>query len=152
LNESWGRGELQLLRQGDTLARVIEANTGVTNLQSDVFVFKASISGTVSAGPGGGWYRGHSAPGLAGVTVQLQDDSGHVIATTVTDARGRYRFDSTSGVDQTGYYTVRLVLPSGRTQTSANPSAVLISRGGVAVSGVDFQLAPTGLGAVPPGH
>ena len=32
-----------------SLAKVIERNTGVTNLQTNVFYFKSSISGTVSA-------------------------------------------------------------------------------------------------------
>jgi hypothetical protein len=36
LNEQWSPEELKLLQQGDTLAKVIEANTGVTNLQGDV--------------------------------------------------------------------------------------------------------------------
>ena len=47
LNESFNPDELNILQQGDTLAKVIEANTNITNLQSDVFLFKASISGTV---------------------------------------------------------------------------------------------------------
>jgi hypothetical protein len=151
LNESWSRDELQLLRQGDSLSKVIQANTDITNLQSNVFIFKSSIGGTVYAGAVGGGYRDRFAPGLPGVTVQLEDADGNVIATTVTDARGRYRFDSANGVARTGDYTVRLVLPTGLTQASANPSPVLISRGGVAVSGVDFQLAPTGPGGGPPG-
>jgi hypothetical protein len=35
---------------------------------------------------------------------------------------------------------VRLVVPSGDTQTSPNPSPILISRGDVNVSGVNFVL------------
>ncbi len=45
-------------RAGHTLAKVIEHNTGITNLQSNVFFFKVSITGTVFDGvpttqPGG---------------------------------------------------------------------------------------------------
>lgn len=69
LNESWNADEMNLFQQGNTLAKIIEANTNITNLQSDVFKFTASISGSVqtSGGPGGH----HSSNGVAGVTVQL---------------------------------------------------------------------------------
>ena len=58
LNEQFSPSEEAILRQGNTLAKVIEANTGITNLPSDVFVFNASISGMVSLATGG------SHPGL----------------------------------------------------------------------------------------
>ena len=151
LNESWSPDELNILQQGNTLAKVIEANTGITNLQSDVFFFKASISGTVVSDHGGIGHpdssfagNGHqdfSAPGLANVTVQLEDNSGDVLATTVTDSRGDYGFNQLNGLSGTGKYTVRIVVPSGHTQTSANPSMILISRGDIDVSGVNFVVA-----------
>jgi peroxidase len=141
LNESWNADELNILRQADTLGKVIEANTGVTNLQNDVFLFQASISGTVFAGGGGSGHRDSAAKGLAGVTVQLQDTGGNVLATTVTDRQGHYRFDQFSGLSATGQYVVRLVLPDGYTQDSANPSTILISRGGLNVTGINFHLA-----------
>ena len=112
-----------------------------TNLQGNVFFFKASISGTVSSGSSGTGHRGSLARGLPGVTVQLQDDSGTVLATTVTDARGHYRFDNFNGIEGTGNYNVRLVVPSGLRQTSASPATILISRGDVNVSGVNFRVA-----------
>jgi hypothetical protein len=142
LNESFNQDELNILHQADTLGKVIEANTNITNLQSDVFIFKASISGTVFAGSGTA--GGHSViqRGMAGVAVQLEDDSGKVLATTVTDSRGQYRFDNFSVLSSTGNYMVRLVVPSGSTQTSANPATILISRGDISVSGVNFNLAP----------
>jgi hypothetical protein len=64
------------------------ANTGVTNLQSDVFIFQASISGAVRDGSG---------QGVAGITVQLLDTNGDVLATIVTDSQGRYTFNQQSG-------------------------------------------------------
>src|SRR5262249_39586515 len=48
LNESFTSGELKIMQQGNTLAKVIEANTNITNLQSDVFLFKTSIGGSVT--------------------------------------------------------------------------------------------------------
>jgi hypothetical protein len=59
----------------------------------------------------------------------------------VTDSKGHYRFDQLTGLSATGEYTVRLVVPSGFTQSSTNPSPILISRGDINVSGVDFVLA-----------
>ena len=162
LNESWSPDELKILQQGNTLANIIEANTGITNLQSDVFLFKASISGTVVWDHGGIGHpdssfagNGHqdfSAPGLANVTVQLEDNSGDVLATTVTDSRGDYGFNQLNGLSGTGKYTVRIVVPSGHTQTSANPSMILISRGDIDVSGVNFVVAQASQDAIPPGR
>jgi hypothetical protein len=149
LNETFTKEELNIFHQGDTLAKVIEANTNVTNLQSDVFVFKASISGSVTLGG----YTGYAIPqglGVPGVTVQLRDDSGTILATTVTDRSGHYSFDQQNGIGGTGTYTVALVLPSGMTQTSANPAAITISRGGSDVDHVNYQLTLTG--HYPAGH
>jgi hypothetical protein len=151
LNQQWSQDELRILQQGNTLAKVIEANTGVTNLQSDVFLFKASISGSVvseHSGSGrwatsdsGSGREVSSSQGLSGVTVELEDTSGNVLATTFTDSKGHYRFDQLTGLSATGDYTVRLVVPSGLTQKSANPSTIRISRGDINASGVNFVVA-----------
>ncbi len=146
LNEQFSPQEMAILQQGNTLAKVIEVNTGITNLQSNVFFFQASISGEVSLASGGS-----GQPGVAGVTVQLQDGSGNVLATTVTNSQGQYTFNQlsgpaanpeiASGVSGTGYYHVVLVLPPTLQQASPNPGSILISRGGMNVSGVDFVVA-----------
>jgi hypothetical protein len=141
LNERFSTDELNMMRQGSTLAKVIEANTGISNLQSNVFVFQASISGTVDLSRGGTGHRGSLMQGLAGVTVQLEDTSGNVLATTVTDARGHYSFNQQSGVGGTGQYLVRLVVPPGHTQLSADPGPILISRGDVQADGISFDLS-----------
>ena len=151
LNETWNADELALFQKGNTLAKVIEANTDVTNLQADVFKFTASISGTVFADPtSDGFPRTWGEFGVPGITVQLQDTSGDVLATTRTNAFGRYTFTQQSGpsgnqeiapgVSATGDYQIVLVLPSFLQQTTANPSPVHISRGGVNVTGVDFGI------------
>jgi hypothetical protein len=118
---------------------MIEANTNLTNLQSDAFLFRASISGTISAPFG--VHRDSRQQGLSGVTVQLENQSGSVLATALTDRQGHYRFDNFSGIAGTGTYNVRLSLPSGDTQASANPAAIAISRGDVNISGVNFTVA-----------
>jgi hypothetical protein len=139
-NEQWSPAELKIFEQGNTLAKVIESNTGITNLQSDVFLFTASIGGTVNSGQDLAGRRGSSSAGVAGVTVELEDTSGNVLATTKTDSVGHYSFDQLNGVSGTGEYTVRLVVPSGFKQTSTNPSTILISRGGLSVGSVNFVL------------
>ena len=148
LNETWTPDELRILKQGDTLAKVIEANTGV-QLQPDVFIFQASISGTV--------YKldGFQMGGAAWVTVELEqfsDDhlSINILATTVTDAKGNYSFNQLSGpaanslnspgVSSTGDYNVAIVLPSGNIQISPDPSTTLIGGGGMKVKEVDFLI------------
>jgi hypothetical protein len=151
LNESFTADERHILGQGSTLAKVIEANTNITNLQNDVMVFKASISGTVSQGKDSG-HANASARGLPGVTVQLLDDGGAVIATTTTDARGHYTFNQQNGVSATGTYSVSVVVPAGFTQTSTQPFPISISRGDVNVNGVNFVLAPADPGTSTPGY
>jgi hypothetical protein len=139
-NESFSPQEAKLLQRGDTLAKVIEANTSIDNLQPNVFFFKASI--------GGGVYfdAGKQVP-LPGFTVQLEDGSGNVLATTTTDRFGNYVFnqlsgpsnnvDNSSGVSQTGDYHLVLALPTWLRLT-ISPDAVSISRGNTHVSGLDF--------------
>lgn len=170
-NESFNPEELKIMQQGNTLAKVIEANTNITNLQPDVFKFQASISGTVLASPQSAESpkqpmgttsnpllspAGAHAPqsGLAGIVVQLQNDGGDIVATTVTDKLGNYRFtqlsgsaaDPTadaSGLSSVGKYTVVLALPAGMTQTSAAPAAIQITRGDTNVTGINLSVTAT---------
>jgi hypothetical protein len=148
-NESWNSDELKFLNQGNTLAKVIEANTNITNLQSDVFVFQASISGTVYLNLNGASVKNPSGgQGLEGFTVLLENAEGTVVATTTTNDRGQYTFNQLSGpsadptqdsgISGTGSYQVVLVVPPWFRQTTPNPGAVQITRGGMNVSGVNF--------------
>jgi hypothetical protein len=149
LNETWNLDELGFFLKGNTLAKVIEANTNVTNLQADVFKFTASISGTVFADlDKDGFPRTFGEVGVPGITVQLQDTSGNVLATTRTNLLGQYTFtqlsgpsgslENAAGVSATGDYQIVLVLPSYIQQTTGTPAPIHISRGGINVQGVDF--------------
>ncbi len=148
LNENWNSDELNILRQGNTLGKVIEANTGITNLQKDVFLFQASISGRVAFESGDGHWAAVRGPSLSGITVDLEDDSGDILAKTVTDRLGRYTFNQlsgpsadptiASGVSATGTYKVVLELPSSLKQVTKNPAAIQITRGGTTVNGINF--------------
>ncbi|HEX3313754.1 MAG TPA: peroxidase family protein [Gemmataceae bacterium] len=140
-NETMTSEELRIIGQGNSLGKIIQANTNVTNLQQDVFVFQASISGTVSLPAAPAKSMG---AGEAGVAVELKNSEDEIVATTVTNVRGQYSFNqpaSGAGVDSTGTYNVILVLPAGLQQTSADPAAILISRGGQNVSGVNFTVS-----------
>jgi hypothetical protein len=46
-------------------------------------------------------------PNISGVTIELLDENGHVIRTTITDGEGRYRFDNLAP----GHYSVRQIQP-----------------------------------------
>ena len=111
-----------------------------------MFVFKACISGTVSAAG----HRHSNSQGLAGIKLLLEDSDGNVLATTRTDSQGHYQFtqlsgtaaDPTleSGVSATGNYKVVLVLPAGATQISADPGLISITRGSTNIQDIDFVL------------
>jgi hypothetical protein len=150
LNESFNAQEQQILQQGNTLTKVIEGNTNITNMQADAFIFQASISGTVSAG-GNSYGRGISGlRSLAGLTVELLDSEGDVVATTTTNRQGQYTFnqlsgpatdvEDASGTSGTGNYRVALVLPLGHGKTTELSKSISITRGGTNASGVDFAL------------
>lgn len=168
LNQSFTPEEQKIIQQGNTLAKVIEANTNITNLQADVFKFQASISGNVSEqtppGPGANT-QGHGNPpppphGVAGITVDLLNENGDVVATTVTDRLGHYSFnqlsgpaansvDDASGLSSVGQYKVVLSLPSNLSQTSTDPAAITLTRGDTNVAGVNFLVAPSQSGKQP---
>ncbi|QDV45053.1 peroxidase [Stieleria neptunia] len=133
----------QELRSIETtsLADVIERNTTVDGLQENVFFMLAEVRGQVtvdtsvsdrlsrSSQRGGTADRGRSAA-VEGATLELLNDSGEVIDTTVTNNRGYYRFRS---FEETGDYQVRLA-------DSGEVVDVLISNGSTRLKGIDFEL------------
>jgi hypothetical protein len=158
LNESFNSEEKSILSEAGSLTRVIEANTNITNLQADAFVFSASISGTIGVQPppaGKNAPAPPPPPNLAGYTVQLLNEDGVVVATTKPDAKDHYSFNQfsgpsalatvASGVSAVGTYRVVLVPPTGKGISSA---PVNITVGGMNAQGVNFELNPNG--AKPP--
>lgn len=121
--------------EGTTLASVIRRNTTTQNLQSNVFFMRAELTGQVFLDTNGNGRTDRREAGLARVTVELLDDEGEVVATTVTDRNGRYRFTQ---FRETGDYQVRIVLPSQLTATTKTVREVWISRGGQTVSDYNF--------------
>jgi hypothetical protein len=143
--------ETNLFAQANTLAEIIMANTEITNLQNNVMVFRASISGNV-AFQSTARTGGQISP-ASGVTVQLRNEEGNITATTRTDQGGHFSFNQRSGpaaasstapgVSGTGIYSVSIVAPRGAKQSSANPGGILISRGDTSANSVNFTLAST---------
>lgn len=109
------------------LADIIKRNTSINNLQDNVFMFNASISGKV--------YFDKSLNGLKpdrslkDITVWLISENDEkeeeVVDTTKTDAQGRYAFHS---IHETGLYHVKL--QKKFKSTTPNPLEVQLSRGG----------------------
>jgi hypothetical protein len=148
LNESFNFEEIRLVMQAPSLAKVIEANTGIRNMQSNVFFMKEEISGVVFNDQNHNGVRDTGEPGVAGVTVNLINAAGVVVATTVTDANGFYSFTDQTGIPGTGYYSVSIVPPSGFVQTSKNPGTMPLSRGNLDVDGASFGIALASQSAV----
>jgi peroxidase len=143
-NEHFNADEMNLLQQVNTLTKVIEANTSVTNLQANAFIYTNSISGVVTAGgnlqppPGPGTPMRLQQPpaGIAGVLVTLLDSDGDVLATTTTNAKGQYSFNQSVGIS-TGEYTVSITLKNGSTLTSG---PIVITRSGQNPANVNFNI------------
>jgi hypothetical protein len=140
LNENLSTEELNLIGQGDTLAKVIMDNTSITNLQNNVFFMRLSIEGTVFNDANGNGVRDTGEAGVAGVTVNLLDTNGSILATTVTDKNGHYKFTDQTGIPGTGNFTVAIVAPTGAHQTTQPIGTIHLSRGGLDMDNVDFGI------------
>ena len=121
-----------------TLADVIRRNSGTTNLQSNVFVFDVTLSGTVFNDANRSGRRDLREQGLSGWTVQVLDTDGGVVAERVTDRSGRYSF---GGLDL-GAYRVNVVTPAGWTRVGRSPATLNITRG-MNVTNLDYGYART---------
>jgi hypothetical protein len=143
LNENFTNEESGLVKGGNTLAKVIKKNTEITNLQGNLFFFKASITGTVFDDDNGNGVQDSGEPGLAGVTVNLLDDSGNVVASTTTNQYGHYKFTDQTGIPGSGNFSVAIVLSSGFTNTTPTSIGLSISRGGLDYDGMSFGVDET---------
>ena len=129
--------ELRQIEQ-TTLSDIIQRNTNVGNLQDNVFFFRAEVQGQVFADANGNGDLDRRERGIAGVTVELLNDEGTVIATTTTDRRGQYHFRD---FHETGDYQVRVANSSPLQLTSADTLDTLISRGNERVRGLNFGVS-----------
>jgi len=123
--------------QSTRLKDIIRRNTQADNLQDNVFFMKAEVRGQAFFDRDGDGRRDFGEGVLAGVSVELLNDEGDVVATETTDSNGRYRFTEFA---ETGDYQVRVVVPAGLQVTTPNPEDILISRGDVSIGGLDFGI------------
>jgi hypothetical protein len=149
LNQQLDTEETSLLQKANTLAEVIMANTEITNLQANVIVFRAQISGSVVLRSFSRF--GTQTSAARGVTVQLRNEDGDVVDTTRTDFRGEYSFNQLSGpasdptispgLSSVGVYSITVIPPRGTRQTSSTARSIQITRGDLHANNVNFSLA-----------
>ena len=90
------------------------AQSGSTVSGLDFGNFKSvTVTGDIYNDLDGNGLRGKGEPGLAGWTVDLEDSSGNVLATVLTDSNGNYSFTGVGG----GSYQVAEVVQSNWVQT-----------------------------------
>ena len=123
--------------ENSTLADIIERNTGVEGLQNNVFFFRAEVSGQVFSDLDRDGVLDRSDVVLPYVAVQLLDGEGEVIETALTGRDGRYRL---SEFPETGEFSVRLVLPTGMTATTATEREAAIPNGDTRIRNANFGL------------
>jgi hypothetical protein len=130
--------ELSMVR-GTSLADIIKANSTITNLQNNVFVFNVTASGRLYSDRNADGRQNFREGGLSGVTVNVLDESGAVLMTTTTNRNGDYRF---AGI-QVGDYTLQPVVPTGWALTTAATVTMDVTRG-MQFSNLNFGLQRAG--------
>ena len=143
-----------------TLAQIIERNTMLTNLQSNVFFFYSNVQGTVTTGGAWGGFFGHNRSQpmpVPGATVEVIQD-GQVIATTTTTAAGAYQFQQIGS----GQFTLKVLPPSSGpfsnlasatttldiTKGQAGPNSAAVESFSLSQSGWPWRAASTTANAV----
>jgi peroxidase len=130
--------------QNTSLSDIMLANTELTNLQENVFLFKAEAVGQVVLDANAdGRLRGER--GLEGITIELRDAAGALVATTQTDRAGNYKFTELD----IGQYEVRVLVPTGMKLTTSGSSVVNVTKGDT-VQRTDFGLARSAATNPPP--
>lgn len=125
--------------RGTSLAKIIAANTGISNLQPNVFVFDVQITGKIYNDHDGNGQPGFGEAGIAGVTVELLADDGTVIDTVVTGRDGRYLITDVS----LGNFQVHAVLPANSLSAALATASIDVTRGGT-IGNVNFGLTSAG--------
>jgi peroxidase len=120
-----------------TLADVVRRNTGIRNIQDNVFYFNASIAGQVFIDANGNGQRDGGEKACAGMTVQLLDDTGRVVGSVVTNLRGQYKLES---IQEIGSVQVRCLGYVGGYQELPHAKLIPITKS-QSIVGVDFAMS-----------
>ncbi len=94
-----------------------------------------TVSGTVFHDINGDGIQNSGEPGIAGVTVELRDIDGNIVATILTDSSGSYIFTEIPA----GAYIVKETDPEGFVSTTANTVPVNLGSGGAATASFGDQ-------------
>jgi peroxidase len=128
--------KLALVR-GTSMADIIAKNTTLRNLQDNVFVMRASISGTVFVDSNRDGDLDRRERGQSGLAVELLNSDGEVISVQTTDKSGRYQF---ANIEQIGKYQVRVTQVSKYQLTTPRIVDVTIAQGDTNITDLDFGL------------
>ena len=96
---------------------------------------EGTVSGLVFSDLNGNGTQDPGEGGLSGVTVELLDSNGAVVATATTGANGSYAFPNVTP----GAYTVRETDPTGYTSTTNNTAPISVAPGGAATANFGDQ-------------
>ena len=105
---------------------------------------EGTVSGLVFSDLNGNGTQDPGEGGLSGVTVELLDSNGAVVATATTGANGSYAFPNVTP----GAYTVRETDPTGYTSTTNNTAPISVAPGGAATANFGDQQQGTVSGTV----
>ena len=106
---------------GTTAPVTLASGQSVGDESAGIVYQPATITGTVFADSNADGVRESVEAGVSGVTVNLQNAGGLVIATTTTNATGTYTFTDQAA----GTYTVQVVDPTGDTFSPSGSSTTL---------------------------
>ncbi len=106
---------------GTTAPVTLASGQSVGDESAGIVYQPATITGTVFADSNADGVRESAEAGVSGVTVNLQNAVGLVIATTTTNATGTYTFTDQAA----GTYTVQVVDPTGDTFSPTGSSTTL---------------------------
>jgi hypothetical protein len=130
--------------QNTSLGDIIRRDSTTTNLQSNVFFFRAAVGGVVFGDTNGNGRLDHGEHPLANMMVELVNinEDNEVVATSRTNGLGLFQFTVFNGLG-TGQYQIWVVDSSGN--TIASSQTVAITRGDQ-VQLVSIGLGPQGRG------
>ena len=123
---------------GTTTPVTLSSGQSVGDESAGIVYQPATITGTVFADSNADGEQESTESGVPGVTVNLENSSGTVIATTTTNATGTYTFSDQAA----GTYTVQVVSPSGDTFSPKGSSSTLL----------DSTVSSSGAASVTVGH
>jgi protocatechuate 3,4-dioxygenase beta subunit len=119
----------------------VVSSTASTGVNFGLFV-PGTINGSVFNDTNGNGVRDNGETLLSGKTVYLDANNDGVKQSTeasvTTTTQGTYAFSNLGS----GTYYVRLVLPTGQTQTTTNPAAIVMTSG-LATNSLDFGMRTT---------